>query len=210
MLQDQLLWAAEHTLISRVTLLLAHGVEPDGLGFWLTGAQRRTAYQRAVLALVTRTTGPKGSHCVAVSLHSATECLKGAAHVGPRTGDRMIMGPENRSSTPPRAPTIGTRSRRPQCLRLLSFGVRQERFPESCLTAGLPHDWRPACPSATLTPATSPSPPRDQDRAPRSSIRASTTHYSVSQTCDFRPNPLKGRGDSSMGKHCPSHRQVLT
>ena len=49
MLQDQLLWAAEHNLIARVTLLLGHDVDPDGLGFWFTGAERRTAYQRAVL-----------------------------------------------------------------------------------------------------------------------------------------------------------------
>src|SRR5260221_5345307 len=50
MLQDQLLWAAEHNLIARVTLLLAHDVDPDGLGFWFTGAERRTAYHRAMLA----------------------------------------------------------------------------------------------------------------------------------------------------------------
>jgi hypothetical protein len=49
MLQDQLLWAAEHNLIARVTLLLGHDADPDGPGFWLTGAERRTAYQRAVL-----------------------------------------------------------------------------------------------------------------------------------------------------------------
>ena len=50
MLQDQLLHAAEHNLIARVTLLLTHGVDPDGPGFWFTGTKRRTAYQRAVLA----------------------------------------------------------------------------------------------------------------------------------------------------------------
>ena len=49
MLQDQLLWAAEHNLPARVRLLLGHDVDPDGLGFWFTGAERRTAYQRAVL-----------------------------------------------------------------------------------------------------------------------------------------------------------------
>ena len=55
MLQDQLLWAAEHNLADRVTLLLAHDVDPDGLGFWFTGTERRTAYQRAVLAGNTET-----------------------------------------------------------------------------------------------------------------------------------------------------------
>jgi ankyrin repeat protein len=50
MLQDQLLWAAEHNYLARVTLLLEHGVDPDGLGFWFAGQERRTAYQRAVLA----------------------------------------------------------------------------------------------------------------------------------------------------------------
>lgn len=54
-LQDQLLAAAERGLVARVTLLLAHGVDPDGLGFWFTGEQRRTAYQRAVLAGNTET-----------------------------------------------------------------------------------------------------------------------------------------------------------
>jgi ankyrin repeat protein len=55
MLQDQLLWAAEHNLVARVTLLLAHDVDPDGLGFWFTGTGRRTAYQRAVLTGNTET-----------------------------------------------------------------------------------------------------------------------------------------------------------
>lgn len=50
MLQDQLLWAAEHNLIARVTLLLEHGVDPDGLGFWFIRKERHTAYQCAVLA----------------------------------------------------------------------------------------------------------------------------------------------------------------
>ena len=49
MLQDQLLWAAEHNLPARVRLLLGHDTDPDGLGFWFTGAERRTAYQRAAL-----------------------------------------------------------------------------------------------------------------------------------------------------------------
>jgi ankyrin repeat protein len=55
MLQDQLLWAAEHNLAGRVALLLAHGVDPDGPGFWFTGTERRTACQRAVLAGNTET-----------------------------------------------------------------------------------------------------------------------------------------------------------
>ena len=50
MLQDQVLWAVEHNLAARVTLLLAHDVDPDGLGFWFTGTHQRTACQRAVLA----------------------------------------------------------------------------------------------------------------------------------------------------------------
>jgi ankyrin repeat protein len=50
LVQDQLLYAAEHNLIVRVRLLLAHGADPDGPGFWFTGAERRTAFQRAALA----------------------------------------------------------------------------------------------------------------------------------------------------------------
>src|SRR5260221_1074934 len=50
MLQDQLLWAAEHNLVARVALLLEHDVDPDGPGFWFAGAERRTACHRAMLA----------------------------------------------------------------------------------------------------------------------------------------------------------------
>ena len=50
MLEDQLLWAAERNLIGRAQLLIDNGADPDGLGFWFTGDEGRTAYQRAVLA----------------------------------------------------------------------------------------------------------------------------------------------------------------
>lgn len=49
MVQEQLRWAADHGLVERVRLLLAHGVDPDGLGYHpLYG--RRTPYELAAMA----------------------------------------------------------------------------------------------------------------------------------------------------------------
>jgi len=49
MVEDQLLWSAERDRVGWVRLLLDNGADPDGLGFWFTGEDRRTAYERAVL-----------------------------------------------------------------------------------------------------------------------------------------------------------------
>jgi hypothetical protein len=48
MVEDQLLWAAEHGLAARAELLLAHGCNPDGLGFWFTDRPGGTALRRAL------------------------------------------------------------------------------------------------------------------------------------------------------------------
>lgn len=48
MVEDQLLWAAEHGLAARAELLLTHGCNPDGLGFWFTDRPGGTALSRAL------------------------------------------------------------------------------------------------------------------------------------------------------------------
>ena len=125
MLQDQLLWAAEHNLVARVTLLLAHDVDPDGLGFWFTGTERRTAYQRAVLAGNIETAGlllaagarrtaldPEQefiSACLSVDRHRVDELV---------TADPAVV--RHAIAAEPAAILLAAELRRPDAIRLLA------------------------------------------------------------------------------------------
>ena len=91
------MYAADHNLIARVRLLLTHGADQDGSSFWFTGAERRTAYQRAALAGNTEIAG----------LLPVT----GAARATFDPAQETRLGRPPRSCGPPSC-TAGTGSRR--------------------------------------------------------------------------------------------------
>lgn len=75
MVQEQLRWAAAHNMVDRVRLLLAHGVDPDGVGYHPNYGQR-TPHQLATAA---------GNRDVASLLAEA-----GATVVNADDADRLI------------------------------------------------------------------------------------------------------------------------
>jgi len=125
MLQDQLLWAAEHNLVARVTLLLAHDVDPDGLGFWFTGTERRTAYQFAMLAGNTETAELLlAAGATRTAFDPAQEfisaCLSADRH---RAGELVTADPtvvRHAIAAEPAAILQAAELRRPDAIRLLA------------------------------------------------------------------------------------------